>query len=531
MPTLEKTVTDQVREANRANSESSTGPTTEAGKKESSQNAVKHGKYAKRPDPVKRLLKNLTEEEEAARQALRAEVVANYDPPDAFAAHQAEALADLMFEQERLEGIQQVALMREREIIALEQRRRALRLHQGGIQAPAPQIEERGLANLPDSPGKFREMLNLLEWFQQWEWGVHDIQPFLYRLYGCRGDQAWRGMPVRWAVAAVGQAEDEEQQEEARQGFALAVKQEIEMVRQELAQCELEQGLLSEVAQAARLAEAMNSRKWSWIRQQENFLERSIDRKVRILIDLRRDHALAERRAAKDDADNRGSKGHSSGGGRQNGHREQAAGNQAESTSSRQDRDSESSPAQPSDPPPDVVETPPASQPEIVDPAPAPQPEAVDPAASRPVSSGSETVEPSGSDITQAPANNTAATNSTEPAASNSNGPDTPQSAAPANPGKMSPAQSVGNPAALANGRGTWPCAPTAVAGTDAATSEKNSQNCGTKPLSHLNSAELWEQVDAWLLEELGFAGEPKEPGRTEPPVPALPPLRAPLWN
>jgi hypothetical protein len=297
MASIEKNVTDEVREANRANSAASTGPATEAGKKQSSMNALKHGRYAKRLNPVKRLLEDLSQEEEAEREALCADVIQRYQPPDAFAEQQAEELAHMQFELLRLEGVKQVIWQRERELLELEQRRRALRLREEGVEARSKEVYDRGLVSQPDSPGKFREVLRILESLVQQDWEVDSVRTLLQRLYG-DSERAWRGVHMRWALNRAEKAESDEDRERASRDFETEAKREIEQVREELAICELEQGPLSQAGQAARLVEVMSSRKWSWIRQQENFLMRSIDRKLRVLIDLRREHDAAQRRAA-----------------------------------------------------------------------------------------------------------------------------------------------------------------------------------------------------------------------------------------
>ncbi|HEY6293176.1 MAG TPA: hypothetical protein VI455_16615 [Terriglobia bacterium] len=274
-----KNVTPAVQAANRSNSADSTGPTTDSGKEKSKMNAFKSGKYARRPDPVELLLNGHSEEEEAERDHLRADVIRRYQPPDAFAQQRAEELADLQLELRRLERAKEAIGRRERELLELEQRRRAFRLKQGGLAAGAKEVHEVGLLNLPDSPGKFREMLRTLRSFLDQDWNGGDIEPFLNRLYG-KDAVAWRGMRLRWAVADYLKAENQEDVERARQNFVLEVEREIEQVREELAICELEQGPLSPAGQATRLLEVMGSRKWSWVRHQENFLLQSIDRKV-----------------------------------------------------------------------------------------------------------------------------------------------------------------------------------------------------------------------------------------------------------
>ena len=297
MGTIRKTMTPAAQQANRINSAKTNGPTSEPGKAQSSMNALKNGKYARRPDPVELLRNDHSEEEEAERDDLRAELIRRYQPPDEFAAQQAEELADLQFELLRLDRALQVILRRERELLELEQRRRALRLKQGGLTARWSEIDNGGLVNLPDSPGKFREMLNLLEWLRDGDYEAEQGQRQLQRLYG--RDGAWRGVRLRWAHDAVANAASDEEREEANQELERELEQEMEQVREELALCELEQGPLSPAGEAARLLEVMSSRKWSWMRQQENLLRRSIDRKVQTLIELRRQAKLHGARAEK----------------------------------------------------------------------------------------------------------------------------------------------------------------------------------------------------------------------------------------
>jgi hypothetical protein len=291
MGAIHKTVTAAVLAANQANSAASTGPATEAGKEQSKMNAFKSGKYARRPDPVELLLKGHTEEEEAERQELRAAMVRCYQPPDDFGRLQAEELADLQFEVCRMERAWEVVLARERELLELEQRKRALRLKaRGAEQAHTREIYKSGLANQPDSPGKFREMLEVLESLVRQDWSARDVHFFLDRLYG----DSWRGVRLNRAFTRAEESENDEAHERAERDFVLEAEREIELVREELAICEQEQGPLSAAGEAARLLEAMGSRKWSSMRQREMFLRRSIDRKVQVLIDLRREANRAE---------------------------------------------------------------------------------------------------------------------------------------------------------------------------------------------------------------------------------------------
>ncbi|HXJ91472.1 MAG TPA: hypothetical protein VMT20_01155 [Terriglobia bacterium] len=293
MGTIRKKVTPAVLAANQANSAASTGPASGSGKEQSKKNAVKSGKYAQRPDPVELLLNDHTEEEETEREQLRAASVRSYQPPDEFARVQAEELGDLRFELRRVERAKEVMLARERELLALEQRKRALRLKVGVEKVHMNQIYRSGVASQEDSPGKFREMLEVLELLVRYRYAANDVHLFLDRLYG----DSWRGARLNRALTRAESTESDEDRERAQRDFKLEVEREIAHVREEIEICEQEQGPLSKAGEAARLVEVMGSRKWSWIRQHETFLRRSIDRKVQVLIELRREALLAERLA------------------------------------------------------------------------------------------------------------------------------------------------------------------------------------------------------------------------------------------
>jgi hypothetical protein len=145
MGTIHKAVTAAVLAANHANSAASTGPATKSGKEQSKMNAFKNGKYVRPPDPVELLLRDHTQEEEAEREELRAEVVSSYQPPDDFARRQAEELADLQLTLRRLERAHEVVLARKRELLALEQRKRALRLKAGDAGVRSREVCDQGL--------------------------------------------------------------------------------------------------------------------------------------------------------------------------------------------------------------------------------------------------------------------------------------------------------------------------------------------------------------------------------------------------
>jgi hypothetical protein len=84
-------ISDQQLAANRQNAKRSTGPRTEAGKRSSAQNAIKHGYYARRAEPIRRGA--LAEDEEEFRDQRQA-MIESLHPRYAIE----EALADAIAE-------------------------------------------------------------------------------------------------------------------------------------------------------------------------------------------------------------------------------------------------------------------------------------------------------------------------------------------------------------------------------------------------------------------------------------------------
>ena len=306
MPRIPKQVTPAVREANRANGARTRGPASDRGKAQSKMNALKSGKYAERPDPVE-LLRHGDPNQEAERDALRAETVRCYQPADDFARQQAEQLADLQYDLRRLERVYEIAFARERELLELEQRRRAHAVRHRVIEALERDIYAQGLMGCPDSAAKFRELVVLLDQLKvACERRDFDLaRKWINIIHGAPSGKLGTVHTVWRAFRMLSYLKIYE--EHSGPGGEVALKQVLTMVgddreeaRENLELYELEHGPLSPAGEAARLLEVMSSRKWAWVRHQQNFLRRSIDRKVRILIDLRRGSAPGEPRHPED---------------------------------------------------------------------------------------------------------------------------------------------------------------------------------------------------------------------------------------
>jgi hypothetical protein len=302
-------VSPELAASNRRNAQSSTGPRTPAGKDHSRLNALKHGLYtaAQNEPAVMSALGEDPAEFEAERQVL----LASYGPGDELWYHQIDDLARLYWRRSRLERAQGALVRRRRLELEARERQRDTELaaaHFDLSELDIPDIEPPASG---DACVRLRKILSALEIMRHYT-ARHTFRP---RYYACV-EKLYRGrmLPRVRRIARLLRAfadptmiwARQEKDEELRQimerecgppdpaGAAeLAELQRLlgeEMVAVKEEYAFAEQLHAEEMAVEQDAWPEPSDLAWASLQRQEAGLDRAIDRKVRILMQMRRDY-------------------------------------------------------------------------------------------------------------------------------------------------------------------------------------------------------------------------------------------------
>ena len=307
--------TPQRLDAQRRNARQSTGPRSEAGKKRMRMNALQHGCDAA-PENEAAVMRALGEDPEKF-EALKRELAAACAPGDALSHQLVDDLARLYWRRHRIERME-TGLMR-RVLEALEERQRARR-----IEIAAATFASSCWAAIDIDVGcpddrcvQLRLLLSLLGVMrEQVRQGVFTPRQRSVLETYYEGAIGWRAGRIRdlvWLFSTrveYAQKDEEELREFMRDYFA-GGEAAVEPCRQELLTlldqeiAGLEVTFQHEVeAQEKRDAIARDAglapegKTWETLLREEMALDRSIDRKVKILLTLRKEQARAAREAA-----------------------------------------------------------------------------------------------------------------------------------------------------------------------------------------------------------------------------------------
>jgi len=286
-------------DAARRNSRRSTGPRTQAGKERMKMNALKHGAEAL-PEHDAAVMRALGEDPEKF-QALKRELMTTYGPGDALWNQQIDDLARLYWRRNRIERIGS-GLMR-KALDKLEEERRALARALQEVSFEPCQCQE-AMGDLPQPAhplvrrrllisfwGMIREQVRRRVFkSQQWE----QIDKYY------EGEVGWRPRQISELLAHLiqqakiqaylGEAEPEEEEAAEAQGLELERLAEEQRAAEEAAFEEERAAQEEKEALEREACLAPAGETWEMLLKQEAALDRSIDRKVRILLTLRKEY-------------------------------------------------------------------------------------------------------------------------------------------------------------------------------------------------------------------------------------------------
>jgi len=280
MPGTTREVTPRLAEANRHNAKKSTGPRTPEGKQRVAYNALQHGLYGK---PCLQFMLATGEDPKELQQILTG-LTESFHPFTAAQQMLVEDLAMLRWEKRRNQRAQAAAISFELEQLDIntEELRKQRDREESGMSFDRAAVAEKGLINMPDCPGKFRQIRDslklLLEQVNRKEFAV-DVSNTLLLLYG--NQPSLRGNFLCTCFDRfLTQPPAEVQQEQLR----IAVIDELIEWTQKY-QTFMRRHI--EVSPARRdLCFAPTEARWKLILRQEAGIDRQIERKTRLLWEM-----------------------------------------------------------------------------------------------------------------------------------------------------------------------------------------------------------------------------------------------------
>jgi len=308
-------LTPELLAAKRSNAQRSTGPRTAAGKQNSKLNALKHGLYAA-PENERRTMLALGEDPEQFED-LKLELRASFGPGDPLWERQIDDLARLYWRRERLQRAQAGLMRRARLEVEERQHRRQQEIAGATFDPSQFQAIDIEMVEPTDPAARLRMLLSFL--------GVigEQVKQRIFKprqaseiecLYG--DNEGWRQVRLLHLLRLfINSAQPKTQGEEESEALArkengpqvLAgeaqyqellhlLEEEIGSVQEEFEYAEKVNEEEVAIERDACLAPA--GEQWKPLLRQEGALDRSIDRKVRILLALRKEYQQALKLAA-----------------------------------------------------------------------------------------------------------------------------------------------------------------------------------------------------------------------------------------
>ena len=285
-------------EARKENAQKSTGPRTAAGKRRSSQNARKHGLYSNAnffwdaaialgedPRDFERLMKGLV----LARQ-----------PADTLEMVLVEDIALLVWKKARLDRAEAAVQVCNLQKHDLERRKQFVQVGRDISDTLQSEVREKGLRRRLDAPGKFEQILSILdilvEMVEKNDFSLN-MKEFLRGVYGEEPTLRGAGLYNNYFKLSEMKAGSQEF-EDAKTLMRARLAEEISDVAQ---QYELFLHEHVENTRAARMAATAPSHaQWAAIIRQQNALHRQLQQKIRLLAEIQEKRKREEERFLED---------------------------------------------------------------------------------------------------------------------------------------------------------------------------------------------------------------------------------------
>jgi hypothetical protein len=300
-------LTPELLAAKRANARLSTGPRTPPGKQNSKLNALKHGAYATLESQTMLALGEDPEEFDNLKQ----ELMTTHGPGDALWGRQIDDLAKLYWRRRRLERAQQGLMRRALQAVEDWQHRRQQEIAGATFDPSQSQAIDAEMVEPSDPGARLRMLLSFLgvirEQVKQRTFKARQASE-IETLY--RDDVGWRQVRLLGLLRLFNEhfgpgagRRDPEPEETSRkqsetpepadepqyQELLRLLDEEIAHVQEEFEYAEKMNEEKAAIERDAALAPVGET--WNTMVRQEGALDRSIDRKVRILLALRKEYA------------------------------------------------------------------------------------------------------------------------------------------------------------------------------------------------------------------------------------------------
>jgi hypothetical protein len=288
-------LTPRQLEARRANARKSTGPRTAAGKRRVALNGLKYGYYTGPHTLEESML--LLGEDPREFHAFRENLLASRQPADAVEQMLVEDIAMLAWKKRRINRAQQGLQLRNLEMLELTRHRQVLEVGRETADISQDEVLKSGLRRAARSPARFGEILSHLETIKALvarQDYSQDISDFITMLYG--ETATLRGAQIAHSYTELGeQGVESEEQRALESALKIAIEEEIRDVIEEYTLFLQEHVHISPALRDSALAPVHPQ--WTAIVRHEYTLDRLIERKLKLLLQIQRARKIQERAA------------------------------------------------------------------------------------------------------------------------------------------------------------------------------------------------------------------------------------------